>query len=77
MIYLDNAATAKVLDVAKNAAEKACTEYFLNPSALYSNAEGVRRQIRAARETVAGFLSAEPDEIYFTSGATEANNWAV
>ena len=77
MIYLDNAATTEVLSSAKVAAEKAYSEYFLNPSALYKNAEEVRKQLTAARETVAGFLHALPEEIYFTSGATEANNWAV
>ena len=77
MIYLDNAATTTVLKNSAEAANKAYSEYFLNPSALYKNADGVRLQIDAARKTIAELLCAEPNEIYFTSGATEANNWAV
>jgi len=77
MIYLDNAATTRVSTAADYAVQKAHSEFFLNPSALYKNAGAVRAQIAAARKTVADFLCAEPDEIYFTSGATEANNWAV
>jgi len=77
MIYLDNAASTRVLPQSAKAAAKANAEYFFNPSALYRKAEEAAKEIESARQTVADALCCGKDEIYFTSGATESNNWAV
>ncbi len=77
MIYLDNASTTRPCEEAVQAAEEIMREDFFNPSALYSAGARVRGRIESARETVAGKLGAAANEVVFTSGATEANNWAV
>ena len=75
MIYLDNAATTPVLKESAEAANHAHSELFFNPSALY--AKEVSKRIDDARATVAAALGVSSQEIYFTSGATEANNLAL
>jgi cysteine desulfurase len=77
MIYLDNAATTRVCESAITAAREAEAVHFYNPSALYGAANAVKERILDARKTIASVLCCEPDEVYFTSGATEANNLAV
>lgn len=77
MIYLDNASTTKVYDeVIQLTGELWRKEYF-NPSATYKPSFGVRSAIADARRTLADFLCAQENEIYFTSCATESNNWAL
>ena len=77
MIYLDNSATTKPCKEAVEAVMQAMTESWANPSALYHFGMEGARQMRAARSAVAGALGAEPDRVFFTSGGTEADNWAV
>ena len=77
MIYLDNSATTKPCPQAVEAMTKALTENWGNPSALYGFGIDAARQLRQARHTVAAALEAEPDRVFFTSGGTEADNWAL
>ena len=77
MIYLDNSATTKPCKEAVEAMTKALTEDWGNPSSLYGFGIDAARQLRQARHTVAAALGAEPDRVFFTSGGTEADNWAI
>lgn len=77
MIYLDNSATTKPCPEAVEAVTKALTENWGNPSALYNFGIDTARLLRQARHTVSSSMGAEPDRVYFTSGGTEADNWAV
>ena len=77
MIYLDNSATTKPCAEAVAAITNALTENWANPSALYGFGFDVARQLRTARQTVAAAMGAEPDRVFFTSGGTEADNWAI
>ena len=77
MIYLDNSATTKPCQAAVAAMTDALTENWANPSALYSFGIDAAHRLRDARTTVAKALGAEPDRVFFTSGGTEADNWAV
>ncbi|MCI5484985.1 MAG: cysteine desulfurase [Clostridiales bacterium] len=77
MIYLDNSATTKPCIQAVEAMTKALTENWGNPSALYNFGIDTARELRSARHQVAAALGAEPDRVFFTSGGTEADNWAV
>ena len=77
MIYLDNSATTKPCKEAVEAMMLAMTENWANPSALYNFGIEVGRQLRSARHAVAAAMGAEPDRVFFTSGGTEADNWAI
>ena len=77
MIYLDNSATTKPCPQAVEAMAKAMTENWGNPSALYSFGIDAARALRNARHQVSAAMSAEPERVFFTSGGTEADNWAV
>ena len=77
MIYLDNSATTKPCAEAVEAMMTAMTENWGNPSALYNFGIDTARQLKTARHTVAAALGAEPDRVFFTSGGTEADNWAI
>ena len=77
MIYLDNSATTKPCPQAVEAMTKALTEDWANPSALYSFGIDTGRKLRDARTAVAKAMGAEPDRVFFTSGGTEADNWAI
>ena len=77
MIYLDNSATTKPCREAVEAMMLAMTENWGNPSALYNFGIDTARQLKTARNTVAAALGAEPDRVFFTSGGTEADNWAI
>ena len=77
MIYLDNSATTRPCAEAVEAMAKAMTENWGNPSALYNFGIDTARQLKAARHTVAAAMGAEPDRVFFTSGGTEADNWAI
>ena len=76
-VYADNAATTRVCDEAIAAMQPYFTEYFGNPSSIYSFAAAPREALKNARETVAKIINAQPDEIIFTSGGTEADNHAI
>ena len=78
MIYLDNAATANRSsndDIIINTMTEAMKECWQNPSSLY--ATDVKEKINKCRTNIAKFIGAKSDEIYFTSGASESNNWAI
>ena len=77
MIYLDNSATTKPCKEAVEAVTAALTEGWANPSALYEFGITAAREMRSARMKVATALGAEPDRVFFTSGGTEADNWAL
>ena len=77
MIYLDNSATTRPCAEAVEAMAKAMTDNWGNPSALYNFGIDTARQLKAARIAVAAALGAEPDRVFFTSGGTEADNWAI
>ena len=76
IVYLDNAATTKPLP---EVIEKATTimENYYNPSAAYDLASYVKEEVEQARQYVANSINAQPNEIFFTSGGTEADNWAL
>ena len=77
MIYLDNSATTKPCAEAVEAITKALTENWANPSALYGFGIDTAKLLRTARHQVAAAMGAEPDRVFFTSGGTEADNWAI
>ena len=77
MIYLDNSATTKPCPEAVAAMTHAMTESWGNPSALYNFGIDTAHALRDARHKVAAALGAEPDRVFFTSGGTEADNWAI
>ena len=77
MIYLDNSATTKPCIEAVEAMNKALTENWGNPSALYGFGIDAAHALRTARNQVAAAMGAEHDRVFFTSGGTEADNWAI
>lgn len=77
MIYLDNSATTKPCAAALEAMTNALTAQWGNPSALYDFGLDAARALRTARGQVAAAMGAEPSRVFFTSGGTEADNWAV
>lgn len=76
-VYADNAATTKLDSEAFEAMRAFLQGDFGNPSAIYSFSKVPRKAIREARETIAACIGALPSEIYFTSGGTESDNWAL
>ena len=77
MIYLDNSATTRPCKEAVEAMTIALTENWGNPSALYGFGFDAAKALRSARQQVAAAMGAEPDRVFFTSGGTEADNWAI
>ena len=77
MIYLDNSATTKPCPEAVTAMTQALTDNWANPSALYGFGFEAAKLLREARHKVAAAMGAEPDRVFFTSGGTEADNWAI
>ena len=75
--YFDNSATTKPCAEAVTAMTEALTEDWGNPSSLHDLGIAAHRRVEAARRAVAQALGAEPDRVFFTSGGTEADNWAV
>lgn len=76
-IYLDNAATTRVAPEVMEAMAPYFTEYYGNPSSIYSFAGEAGDAVEEARAKIAGILGAKPQEIYFTGGGTESDNWAL
>lgn len=76
-VYADNAATTPVSQHVVDAMLPYFTEYYGNPSSLYSVGRDAKKPLEEARATVAECLGALPQEIYFTSGGSEADNWAI
>ncbi len=77
MIYADHAATTALSPVAYEAMKPWLEEQYGNPSTLYRLAREPRKAVEHAREVIANAIGALPEEIYFTSGGTEADNWAI
>ena len=77
MIYLDNAATTKTAPEVVEAMLPYFTEYFGNASSVYGFAGNSKEAMAKARETIANSLGAKANEIYFTAGGSEADNWAL
>ena len=77
MIYLDNSATTQPCPQAVEAVTNAMTRCWGNPSALYEFGIDAAHALRTARTQVAAALGGEPDRVFFTSGGTEADNWAI
>ncbi len=77
LIYLDNAATTQVYPEVLEAMIPYFTEHYGNPSSIYSFAGESKRAVDAARNTMAEFLNASTEEIYFTGGGSESDNWAL
>ena len=75
--YLDNAATTQVSEKVAQVVMKAMTEDYGNPSSNHRKGVAAERLVRDAREKIAGTMHVSPDEIFFTSGGTESNNWAL
>ena len=76
-IYADNAATTKMDMEAFKAMKPYLLQEFGNASQAYSFARQPKKAIQVARETIASCIGAQPEEIYFTSGGTESDNWAI
>ncbi len=77
MIYADNAATTKLDIDAFEAMKPFLFENYGNASQPYSFSRISRKALREARQSIANCINADPDEIYFTSGGTESDNWAI
>ena len=77
LIYLDNAATTKTAPEAVEAMLPYFTEHYGNPSSVYGFAAANKEVITKQREIIAGVLGAKSNEIYFTAGGTESDNWAL
>lgn len=77
LIYLDNAATTAVRPEVLEAMKPHFLEEYANPSSVYSFAQRSARAVEDARSQIAGMLHAKSNEIYFTAGGSEADNWAI
>ena len=77
MIYADNAATTKMSEAAINTMVSVMNENYGNPSSLYQIGQRAKEILEEAREEVAAVIGANPGEIYFTSGGSEADNQAI
>ncbi len=76
-IYMDHAATTEMLPEVTYAMEPYFIKKFGNASTTYELGEGARRALELAREDVSASIHAKPEEIFFTSGGSESDNWAV
>ena len=77
LIYLDNAATTKTAPEVADAMIPYFTEHYGNPSSVYSFASGNKEVVSRQREIIAQALGAQANEIYFTAGGSESDNWAL
>lgn len=75
MIYLDRAATSPIDTEVLKAMKPYLTKHFGNPSSLYSIGKEARKAVETARGQIASAINAQPEQIVFTSGASESNNW--
>jgi len=76
-VYLDNAATARMRKEALDAMMPYFMEEYANPSSIHAMSRTPRAAVKKAREQIASCIGAEPSEIFFTSGGTESDNWAL
>lgn len=77
MIYLDYAASSPPFPEVTEQCLRVASEVYGNPGAIHSAGSAARALLQESRKTLAGLLRVRPEELFFTSGATEANNWAV
>ena len=77
MIYMDNAATTCMCQEAVQSMGPYLNEKFENPSAVYRRSSDIKLDIYDARSEIAKLINSRPEEIFFTSGGTEADNWAL
>ena len=77
IIYVDNAATTKIDDDALALMFALQKNFFANPSAAYKLSRPLKKILKESREKIASCINAEPQEIIFTSGGTESDNWAI
>ncbi|EET59262.1 cysteine desulfurase NifS [Marvinbryantia formatexigens DSM 14469] len=77
VIYLDNAATTRTAPEVVDAMLPYFTEYYGNASTIYELGGSSKKAMNEARETIAGILGAQENEIYFTAGGSESDNWAL
>ncbi|MCS7308737.1 MAG: cysteine desulfurase NifS [Armatimonadota bacterium] len=76
-VYLDHSATTPLAPEVLQAMLPYLQHAFGNPSAIYTAGQEAREAVERAREQVAQLVNADPDDVYFTSGGTESDNWAV
>lgn len=76
-IYLDNAATTSLKSEVLEEMMPILKENYGNPSSIYSIGRNARKEVEKSRQTVAEILGANPSEIFFNSGGTESDNWAI
>ena len=76
-IYLDNAATTQVSEAVLEEMLPYFRQNYSNPSAVYQFAEEGKRAVDRARRQAAKLIGAKPEEIYFTGGGSESDNWAI
>lgn len=77
LIYLDNAATTKTRPEVVSAMSPYFTEFYGNPSSVYEFSDESKKAINQSRETIAAAIGAKANEIYYTAGGTESDNWAL
>ena len=77
LIYMDNAATTPVHPEVYEAMKPYFSEVYSNPSAVYTFAGKAGRAVDDARQTIASVINAKPEEVYFTAGGSESDNWAI
>ena len=77
MVYADNAATTKTCSAAQQAMLNAMERFWGNPSSLHTPGQQAKEALQTAREALARAIGAQPQEIYFTSGGSEADNQAI
>ena len=77
LIYMDNAATTPVKPEVLDAMLPYFTEKFGNPSSIYSMSSETKKAITDAREVIAKPITTTPENIYFTAGGSESDNWAL
>ena len=77
IIYLDNAATTKPAPEVLKEMEPWVTEFYGNPSSIYRFAQRSSQKIEESREALAAMIGANPEELYFTGGGSESDNWAL
>ena len=76
-IYLDNAATTKTRPEVVEAMLPYFTEFYGNPSSIYSFSDEPKKAVAAGREAIAKSIGAKTNELYFTGGGSESDNWAL
>ena len=76
-VYADNAATTKISKVALDAMMPCFQEFYGNPSSLHSVGQDAFHKVRDARNIVAECINADPNDVYFSSGGSESDNWAI